>query len=115
MLDIVFEYIEKAHKSEFINNDTIMFNMEDLQALIDRFVREKANIYVVKSETLFKKLVQKNNPIQMKQCLLYWLRVKLKRQKHCGYQFYKASLKAWQKKLKITLNNNKTHLKLLKK
>ena len=48
ILDSVFAYIEKAHSSSFINNDTIMFSIEDVMALVDRYLRENTQTYTLK-------------------------------------------------------------------
>ena len=47
ILDEIFKYIETAHASSFINNETIMFSIDDVKALIDRFVKEEADKYQV--------------------------------------------------------------------
>ena len=41
----MYEYIAKTHKSQFINDDTIMFDMDDVKALVDRFLRENFKKY----------------------------------------------------------------------
>ena len=45
ILDEIYDNIEKAHKTSSINHDTIMFSIEDVEALVKRFIFEHVQKY----------------------------------------------------------------------